>query len=355
MYSENNTKADILARMKNNIANDIDKNEGSLIYDSITPNAAELEKIYENLDGISGKFDIYNLSDSELEIRIYQRSGIERKAATYATGILTATGTGTINTGVLFQTSAGVQFESVETVTIKGSGTINVKAVLPGKMGNIPTGQITVIPVVISGITSVTNNDITSGGYDKESNSALIQRYLDKVQAPSTSGNKAQFKSWAESVTGVGMAKVFPLWNGNNTVGIVIIDSNKQPASDALVANVQNYIDPGVTGLGNGAAPIGAFCTIQSAMGKTIDVSFTAVKDTNYTDAQRQTSVETNLTNYFKSIAFTNAAISYAQIGAIVLDSGGILDYSNLTINSGTSNISLTESEVPVKGVVTIA
>lgn len=354
MYSENNAKEDILSRMKNNIGNDIDKNEGSFIYDSLNPNAVELEKIYENLDDISGKFDIYNLSTSELETRVYQRTGINKKAATYATGTLTATGNGTINAGALFQTSAGVQFEATETVVIQASGRVNVKAVLSGSFGNIPTGQITIMPVTITGITSVTNNDITSGGYDQESDSALIQRYLDKVQAPSTSGNKAQFKSWAESVTGVGMAKVFPLWNGNNTVGIVIVDSNKQPASDDLVAKVQNYIDPGVTGLGNGAAPIGAFCTIQSAAGKIIDISFTAVKDPNFNDVQRQTSVEANLINYLKSIAFTNAAVSYAQIGAIILDSDGILDYSNLTVNLGTSNISLAVSEVPVKGVVTI-
>lgn len=354
MYSENNSHEDILIRMKNNVSNDIDKNEGSMIYDALSPASIEFESAYKSLDDVANKFDIENLTDDELEQRINQRIGITRNPATYATGSLDITGTGTINQGALFQTSGGIQFQSTETKTITASGTINIQAVVAGASGMVPANQITVIPVAIAGITAVTNSSPTINGYDAESDSALIERYYEMIQTPATSGNKAQFKSWAKEVSGVGDAKVFPLWNGNNTVKIIIVDANKQPPSTELVNQVQEYIDPNISGIGEGIAPIGCFCTIDGAVGKTIDIRFTVIKDSNYTDQQRLESIQVNLAAYFKSIAFISNFVSYAQIGALILQSDGILDYSSLTVNNDTRNVSLADTEVPILGGITI-
>lgn len=359
-YSED--EATIRTRMLNNISDSVDKSEGYLVYDNIAAASKEFAKISNGLDSVKNELNINNLADDELTARVKDRTGIDRNLATYATGVLTLTGNGSIKIGDLFQTPSGIQFASTEAKTITTSGTINVKAVVAGSTGNIPTGQITVMPITISAITSVTNASPTENGFDAETDAELLTRYYAKLQEPSTQGNIAQFKSLVKSYTGVGDCKVFPTWNGNNTIKLVIIDANKQVPTSDFVNEIQNRIDPlgDNWGLGYGDAPFGCFTSISGASGKTINVSFTVTKDINYTDAQRLANIQASINAYFKLIAFLdNAIVSYAQIGSCVLNSAGVLDYANLTINGGTANIpiSLTSSlcEIPVLGAVNIS
>ena len=357
MFSEDSSA--ILNRMLGNVPSDVDKSEGSLIYDALSPASQELAQQEGNLDQVVAKFDIENLSGDELALRIYQRTGITRKAATYATTTVTITGPGTINIGDLVQTPGGIRFKSLVQQVITGSASIDIQAVIAGSSGMVPASQITQFPVAIPGLVSVTNPNPTQDGFDAESDASLLQRYYDYIQKPATGGNIAQFTSLIKGFVGVGDVKVYPTWDGNNTVKLVIIDANKLPPSTDLVTDAQTFMDPGIGGLGLGAAPFGAFTTVEGASASTIDVSFTAVKDTHYTDGQRQTNVEASLVAYFKSIAFIESSASYAKIGAAILASAGILDYTGLTVNMGTANIPLSYTssltETPVLGVVTIA
>lgn len=76
---------------------------------------------------------------------------------------------------------------------------------------------------------------------------------------------------------------MFSLWKGPNTVKVVIVDANMQPATQALIDKVQNHIDPGGTGLGDGQSSLGAFCTVVSAITKAINIAFTATLAEGYT------------------------------------------------------------------------
>lgn len=359
MYSE--TLDTIKTRMLGNISDSVDKTEGYLVYDNVVATGKEFEKVSSELDLVASKLDISNLTGDELTTRVYEKTGLTRTAATFAKGVLAITGNTTIAIEDVFETANKVQFKATEAKTITGTGTVSIQAIVAGSSGNIPAGQITLMPITIPGVTSVTNTAATVNGFDEESDSALLQRYYEKLREPSTQGNIAYFKSLVKSYTGVGDVKVFPTWNGNNTVKIVIIDSNKQVPSTDLINAVQSYTDPlGDTwGLGYGAAPFGAFTTIAGATGKNINVSFTVDKDTNYSDEQRLTNIQASINAYLKTIAFVdNAIVSYAKIGDAILNSAGVLDYSNLTINGATSNIpiSLTSSlcEIPVLGTVTV-
>jgi uncharacterized phage protein gp47/JayE len=314
--------------------------------------------VYIALDSTIEKMDIETLSGDELATRIYQRTGIIRKPATYASNQIEVTGTGGINAGDIFQTESGVQFKATKSTAVSGSGMVYIQAAVAGAEGNVPANTIKYMPVSIPGITSVTNPEPTEGGYDDESDADLLQRYYERIKTPPTSGNKSQYKMWAKEVTGVGDARVIPLWNGNNTVKVVLIDANREPANAEVVSNVQNYIDPEAAGEGKGAAPVGAYCTVVSAEGKTVNVAFTVSdRDPAYTEGQIQANVEAKLREYFRAISFREdiTEISYAQIGYRLLDTTGILDYTDLKINGGTVNIPLVNNEVPVLGVVTIA
>ena len=345
--------------MLGNVSSDLNKSEGNFVYDSLSPASIEIAQQGTSLDAVVSKFDIENLSGDELALRIYQRTGKTRNEATFATATVTITGTGTISIGDLVQTPGGIRFKSLEQKVIITTADVDVQAVVAGASGMVPANQITQFPVAIAGLISVTNADLTQDGFDAESDASLLQRYYDYVKSPATGGNIAQFVNLIKDYDGVGDVKVYPTWDGNLTVKLVITDANKLPPSTDLVDGAQEYMDPDIEGLGLGAAPFGAFTTVEGAVEKTIDVGFTAVKDTSYTDEQRQTNVENSLIAYFKSIAFKESAVSYAKIGAAALASAGILDYTDLTMNTGTANIALSYTseltEAPVLGVVTIA
>jgi uncharacterized phage protein gp47/JayE len=355
---EDRTEENIKKEMLDNISDEIDKTENKFINNAITPAAIKFAETYIGLDYIASKLDVENLEGEELERYVYQHTGtVIRKPATKATTVVTISGQegASIKVGNLVAADT-VNFISTEDKTVGPNGQIEVlvECESPGTIGNVPAGAIKYFPVSIPGLTSVTNTEPITNGYNAESDENLLERYYERIRTPATSGNKYHYLNWAKEVTGVGDVRVVPLWNGNNTVKAIIIDSNKQPASTELVEQVQEYIDPNITGLGEGQAPIGAFCTVVSATGKAIDITFTVTRDTNYTVEQIKANVENNIKEYLQSIAFKEDIVSYAKIGALILDSEGVLDYQGLTINSGTSNIAITNEEVAILGTVTI-
>lgn len=348
----------IHSRMLSNISSEYDKSEGSFFYDATKPAAIEQENIGKEIESVKKKLDIENLQGEELEAWIYQRTGIKRKVATKATGYVLITGAiGAQIKDNEVVSSDTVNFLFMENKIIDETGIIEVKVEceLFGVIGNVPAGAIKFFPITLAGLMSVTNQMTFTNGYEAEKDSDLLQRYYERIKTPSTSGNKYHYKNWAKEITGVGDAKVFPLWAGDNTVKVVIIDSNKHPAGPELVEEVQNYIDPDITGLGDGEAPIGAYCTVVSANEVPLNISFTANKDPSIDDTERQTNVENNINAYIKEIAFKENTISYNAIGSRIYNSTGILDYSNLAINGQTGNIILQEDDIPVLGVVSIA
>lgn len=353
MY-EDKTVSTLHDELLKNVDSSYAKTVGYPMYDITRAFSIQEAKLYLALKLLVDKVDVDTLSGDDLTKYVKQRKGIIRKLATTALGVLTVTGNGTITQGDLFETAGGVQFKSLESKVISGSGTINIVAILPGSIGIVPANSITQMPVTINGIISVNNLQITEGGYDEESDTELRKRYYEALRKPPTSGNKYHYLAWAKEVTGVGDAKVYPLWKGDNTVKVVIIDSNKQPANDDLVLVVQNYIDPGITGKGEGEAPIGAYCTIQSVKSKEITIEVKVDKDTNFTDDEIKNNIGTNIKSYFQEIALSseNNYISYARVGNLIITASGVKDYSNLLINASTNNIPLSLipdlTEIPV-------
>lgn len=345
-------KEKILTSMLEDVSNEYDKRPGSFIYDALAPVACKFEETDQSIDIVKEKLNIENLSGDELELRVYQKTGIHRKKATKAIGSVTLTGTGTIHEGDLFETEGGTQFRATETKIINTSRHVSIEALIAGTNGIVAANTITLFPVTLTGFTSVTNTEPTHDGYEEESDNDLLVRYYDRIRTPATSGNKNHYKNWAKEVPGVGDAQVIPLWNGDNTVKVVIINSARQPSSPDLVQTVQQYIDPDGTGKGDGVAPIGAFVTVESAIG--IDVNVTAQIElaSGHTIHEVTNNFIENLTQYLAGIAFVESIVSYAKIGALLLSTTGVADYVNLLVNGSTTNPNVQPEEVAVVGSV---
>ncbi|SDT22308.1 Uncharacterized phage protein gp47/JayE [Paenibacillaceae bacterium GAS479] len=342
-------------QLLDSIGDTYDKSEGYLVSDIFKSVAIVIKDLRDELEAVKAQLNVETLAGDMLAAFIEQRKGIVRNKATYSQGVLTITGNGQVNIGDLFETKSGVQFKANEAKMIAGTGTIKVVCTVVGAVGNVPANQITMMPVTLPGITSITNNEPTIDGYEAESDESLRERYYIALSTPATSGNVHHYLQWAKDISGVGDARVFPVERGANTVEVVIINQDKQPASTSLVNEIQAYIDPGSTGLGNGQAPIGTKCYVVSASGLTINISLTVIKSAGYTNAQVQSSIASSITSYLKSIAFNSDYVSYAKIGEAILNSNGVADYSNLKVNNGTANISIGLKQVAVLGGVTVA
>lgn len=350
------TVSQIKEQILANISNEYEKSNGELTHDIPAATSIVLGSVYDDLLDVSKKTDVDYLISDELTRFVRQRKGIKRKPATNAIGKVLVKGEGIVSKGDLFETTSGTQFEAIGTTTVITEILIDVKAVKAGASGNVGAGTIILMPVTLQGIGSVNNPYATYDGFAEESDAALRERYYEAIQRPATSGNIYHYMNWAKEVPGVGDARVLSLWNGDNTVKVVLIDADKKPASTELVSEVQLYIDPlGSTwGAGAGQAPIGAYCTVVSATALNINILADVVEESGeilITVIQR---IKDNITAYLKEIAFKQSYVSYAIIGSIIISTQGVADYNNLKVNLGTVNISVSNQQVAILGTVNI-
>ena len=217
--------SEILDEMLGNMPESYQKTIGFPTYDLLAAVSLRMEGTDEAIDEAKQQLDPENLHDSALDRYIYPRSGLERKAATFAHGSLTVTGTGTVEQGTLFESGGGVQYYATETVAIEGEGTVPVTCTVDGTAGNLPAHSVTQMPVAVQGIASCDNPEPIGGGYAEESDSEYFSRYLVVLRTPATSGNVYHYIQWALEVAGVGHVKVFPRVQGANTVDVVIADN----------------------------------------------------------------------------------------------------------------------------------
>ena len=343
--------SEILDKMLSAMPESYQKTIGFPTYDLLAAVSLRMEGTDEAIDEAKQQLDPENLHDSALDRYIYPRSGLERKAATFAHGSLTVTGTGTVEQGTLFESGGGVQYYATETVAIEGEGTVPVTCTVDGTAGNLPAHSVTQMPVAVQGIASCDNPEPIGGGYAEESDSEYYARYLLRLRTPATSGNIYHYQQWALEVAGVGHVKVFPRVQGVNTVDVVIADNAGQPADTALVKAVQEYIDPESEGAGRGQAPIGAQCFVSAAAEKKIAIACKVFKSDTAEAGSVTAAVKAAVAGYLEGTEFVQA---YAQIAAAILSADGVVDFEGLAVGGGTSNIAVGERECPVLGEVTI-
>lgn len=333
---ENITFENILADMLSRVPSDVDKREGSIIYDALAPCAYKLAETYFQLnnfiDLVSGDTAVGEYLD-----RVVVDYGITRKAATYALRRITTSGVVAIGTrwglnGTVYVIKELLS-ENVYKATCEQLGSI----------GNIYTGVLENIDNV-SGITA-TLTDIITSGEDEETDDNLRSRFYNQIQVPSTSGNADHYKKWALEVPGCGDAKVFPLWNGNGTVKVLVVDENMAIDAD-LPTTVAAFVET--------VRPIGATVTIDSPTGKTIGISADIALDGSKTIEEVLAAFTIAYEAYLKETVFENYSVSYAKIGSILLSTPGLSDYSNLLVNGGTDNITIGETEMPIAGTVAL-
>lgn len=334
----------ILSRLLSKISDEFDKAVGSFFYDVNKPVSDEIADIRIRNEEILKNGFALTAEGVYLDNKVAEQ-GIKRKPATYSSVKVTITGIpGVIITEGDKVASDTITFSISQSAVVGEEGSATVQAVcdIPGKSGNVPIGAINRFPVTLSGLVGVTNTESATDGFDEETDDELRTRYFEKVSLPATSGSKYHYVMWAKEVSGVGDAKCLPLWNGNGTVKVIIINSDKGIASEELISEVVNHIEEN--------RPIGAEVTVESAEPLVIDISVSLVLVNGVDIDTAKNKVSESITKYLQKNAFSSTYISYAQIGGCILSCDEVKDYGSLTMNGGIENIPVSDTQVPVLG-----
>lgn len=343
-------------RMLSNAPADITTIEGDFYWSTTRPIAEELAQLTQlKLQNVI-KLPFPQTSYGEYLELIGEDRGVFRKQALKSTGTIKIKGKiGTvIEKGKVASTAAtdakeSVEFEFIDTKTIDETGIVyvNAQCTQAGAIGNVLSGSIVLLMSPINGVESVVNDEDFTGGIDIEDDDVYRERIILKVQTPATSGNIGHYKLWATEVNGVGDAIVVPLADGPGTVKVIVLDSNKHTPTQEILSNVIANIEAN--------RPIGASVSVIAATEIPINVSATLQLASGATIDTVKAQIETGIKAYLDTLAFKDPLVRYTRIASVLLDVPDIIDYSNLAVNGGISNIEMLQGQVAILGSVVVS
>lgn len=353
MY-ETQTYEALLERMLDRVSDQMDKREGSIIYDALAPAAVELAQMYTELD-IQLNLSFADTATGEYLERRTAEYGVQRQAATFAVrkGLFYKGDGGKADVPIGSRLANG---DLIYAVTEKlATGEYALTAETAGESGNTTVGSL--LPLdYISGLATATLDTILVPGEDAEDDDTLRARYLQAINEQPFGGNISDYKQTINAMEGVGGVKVFPAWQGGGTVKCTIIASNGRKPSTELLTRIQTAVDPVVnSGQGIGLAPIGHRVTITGVEEVVITVSATLTLEPDVTVGQVETDVNEVLSTYIQELTAgwknqDQIVIRISQLDARIVGVRGIADVSHTTINGQANNLTLGSEQIAVWG-----
>lgn len=346
MY-ENVTYESIMDRMLDRVSNQVDKREGSIIWDALAPAAVELQLMYIEFDIIL-KETFGDTASREYLIRRAKERGITPYPATYA--LLK----GEFNIDVPIGSRFSLNELNYSVIEQIGTGVFKVECEALGVQGNKYFGDM--IPIeYIDGLQTAKLTELLIPGEDEEDTESLRIRYFESFDTKPFGGNQKDYIQKTNSIAGVGSTKVTPIWDGGGTVKLTILNSEFDKASSELVNTVQQEIDPTKDGHGVGIAPIGHIVTVNTADEIVVNITSNIVFDEGYSfNGQKQKIIDA-ISAYLLELRKewanqTNLVVRIAQIETRILAIKGIIDISGTKVNGAASNLTLTKYQIPVMG-----
>lgn len=341
----------------------VDTREGSVYMDTQAGHILRVCKFFNDLNSVTDMFAIDTCSGDILTEKAAM-DGIYRDSATPAYWTAEFVGSEPESGAVFMCGDYYLVWQAVDDkylLVSQESGT-GANSLEPGA---------SLIPMEnIDGLESATLGTLVTPGVNEEDDETLRTRWQTAKSGPAENGNKQHYKTWCESVTGIGRARILPLWGGENTVKAVLFSSDGFNVSDELVAKVQEYIDPiedgyevevdGVTytfgdGMGEGVANLGAHFLAVSAGPVYLKIEATITLKSGYTTEQAIQSAKEGITEYLKALALgsdddTEEIVRISSIGSIINNLDAVLDYdyNTLLLNGRNTNITVDLDHVAV-------
>lgn len=362
-----------LRKMLDAVPDNVDKREGSIIYDALAPAALVMGQQSLDMANVIKETYIKTASGEFLDYRAIEH-GTSRYPATQ-----TEAKAKVLNDKKepLDNIQIGDKFASIgdspifyAVTKINADLTVELTAETAGSSANSYIGQI--LPVTPNDLLSWAEiTEITAPARDVESDDHLRARLLSSQSWIAYGGNVADYLDMTSKIDEVGAAQIYPTWNGGGTVKVVILNNDLLPASASLVQKVKNTLDPeDKQAEGYGLAPIDHAVTVTAPEKLVVNVTI-AVK---FDDSKVVRYVKENITKaiegYFQSLREDWSDINQrlgrgyeqtiyrSKILSQVMLTEGVVNAKLPSLNGKDADIDLVfnnaKSQLPVVGTVTI-
>lgn len=379
-YLQKYTYEYILTEALSKVPDNVDKREGSIIRDALSPCCYEAAKHILYLADIIEQTYIETANGLWLDGRVIE-GGITRDPATYAKKL------GIFKTQLdePCQISIGQSFSTVGDTILNYTavqvyvnedgdvvpGSYIMQCNIVGSVGNSYIGRI-VPNDYIEKLASAEITTLLYPGEEEESDDSLRERFLANLMKTAFGGNIAQYRQWAKEIPGIGGVQVYPVWAGGGTVKLSIIDTDYNSCSSEFCQTILEKFDPensgGETGLGLGIAPIGHKVTVSTPLPRTINVSGKITLLPGYKLETLLPQIKLALEEYLLSLrqAWENSddennysvIVYLGRINFAILNVKGVSSAYELQLNGTDTDIRLTETsslqEIPVLGTVSL-
>ena len=344
MFNEQTYEVLINRILENTSANNLDTREGSVSFNLLAPLAEELAKAYISMGDILNLAFIEDTFGEYLEKRVNE-FGIYRKDGEKATGAIKVTGIDDtfIGNGTIV-TSNGLEYIVLNDIVLPDEDTLYVEAMDIGYKYNLPAGSTFELAEPIFGIETLVNEIAFENGVDIETDEELRERFKYIIQNPRTSGNVNDYKSWALECDGVGRVKIYPLWNGNGTVKVLIIGNDNLPCDTNTINLVKSHIEE--------KRPIGATVTVDTPELLELTINIEIKLNSAYSLDDTREQITAVLQDYINNLE--DEDIIYYKALSAVGDLEAVDDIVTYKINDKQENIPVGDYYIPVIKAITV-
>lgn len=362
-----------LRKMLDAVPDNIDKREGSIIYDALAPAALVMGQQSLDMANVIKETYIKTASGEFLDYRAIEH-GTSRYPATQ-----TEAKAKVLNDKKepLNNVQIGDKFASIgdspifyAVTKVNDDLTVELTAEVKGSSANSYIGWI--LPVTPNDLLSWAEiTEITAPARDVESDDHLRARLLSSQSWIAYGGNVADYLDMTSKIDEVGGAQIYPTWNGGGTVKVVILNNDLMPASASLVQKVKNTLDPeDKQAAGYGLAPIDHNVTVTAPEKLIVNIDISVKLDDTKVARYVKDSIIKAIEDYFQSLRKDWADINQrlgrgyeqtiyrSKILSQVMLTEGVVNAKLPSLNGKDADIDLVfnnaKSQLPVVGTVTI-
>lgn len=311
--------------------------------------AAQVNALYIQADWVARQA-FPQTAEGEALDRHAQLRNLERKAASPARGTVRFTAgermeqDRQIPAGTVCMTAGLVRFETTaEAVIPAGSLSVDapVRALSPGKAGNVGARTIVAMAVAPVGISGCLNPEPCTGGEDEESDEGLRERILATFRRLPNGANSAFYQQGAMSFEGVAGAAVVPRPRGRGTVDVVVSSADGLPPKE-LLDQLRDYFQV--------RREIAVDVQVRAPETVAVNLSVRVKAGPGFDPGAVRTGVEQVLRSQFTG-KLLGKSILRAWLGNVIYSCEGVENYE---IAAPAADVLVEKDRLPVLGTLTV-
>ena len=352
----------ILDRLMDAVPSDVDKREGSIIYNALVPVALELQQIYEELEDVLTNTFADTAELDYLILRANER-GIEWLEATNAVVTAQLVFASDVEEepdiigSVFALEDSSLMYEVTEKVSYSSyTGVYKLTCTDEGTVGNVASGDLLIEEAeddaLFESLESASITGIDTAARNDEDVEVFRQRYFDSINNEAFGGNVADYREKALEQDAIAAVQVVPVWNGAGTVKLRFLNASYGVPSASEVTAIQTAFDPSPQASGYGLAPIGHTVTVVGATPVQMAIVATLTIASGHTWNDLYDSMVQQCETYFLSLRkeWQDAAVTVSPGVLAYLIKQNISDISTFscTINGNSADFVLDSDKVPV-------